>query len=135
MVKISATIELPAECALLLIARADATGDFSEIRTKAISGLRAYRYQSRNVVHYFVFADTAGSWSLESWKSDAEFLYCQMKGSEPNQVVTVRGSFVSWQDKTWVAHEHAVEKFEWSYRTGNQNGSASEDREGFDRVL
>ncbi len=143
MVQISATIELPAECAVLLIAQADtdATGDFSEIRTNAVSGFRAYRYQSGNVVHYFVFADTAGNWSLESWKSDAEFLYCQMKGSEPTQVVTVRGSFVSWQDKTFVAHEYAGEKFEWSYRKGNLNGNASEDSartdsdENFDRVL
>src|SRR5205823_2512059 len=107
----------------------------------AVSGLRAYRYQSGNVVHYFVFADIAGSWSLESWKSNAEFLYCRMTGSEPTQVVTVRGSFVSWQDKTFVAHEYAVEKFEWSDRKGNLNGNAPEDsartdaHESFDRVL
>jgi hypothetical protein len=143
MVKISATIELPAECAVLMIAQTEAyaTGDFNEITANPVRDLRAYRYQSENVVHYFVFAGAAVSWSFESWRSDAEFLYCRMERSEPMQIVMVRGSFVSWQDKTFVAQERPVEKFEWSHRTGNLRGNASEDtgragvRESFDRAL
>ncbi len=144
-VRVSAEVELPAECAVLMMAqpRAGALGEFVEITVPQGSELRGYRYEAADVAHCFFFASAAKPWTLAPWASDAEFLYCLIEHGQLSQLVMVRGSFARWGDKTLVSRARSVEKFEWSDRTGALQTSSSDtlargregDLESLDRVL
>jgi len=144
-VRVSAEMDLPAECGVVMIAqpRLSALGEFVEITSLQGSGLRAYRYEAADVAHCFFFASAAEAWTLDPWASDAEFLYSCVKHGQLSQLIMVNGSFARWGDKTLVSRARQVEKFEWSDRTGALQTSSSEtlvhgregDLESLDRVL
>ena len=116
VLRVSAEVELPAECAVLLVAQsqAGAVGELVEIHATQGNGLRTYQYELRDEIHCFFFAATTGTWMLPPWTSDAEFLYCRIEHGRILQLVMVGGSFAKWGDKTLASQAHAVEKFEWS---------------------
>ncbi len=131
MARVFASLQLPAECAVMMVTQESAcnTGKFVAITTSQHQALRAYRYQIEEVAHSSLFSGTVGSWSFESWKSDAEFLYWRTERSRLVQFVMVRGSFATWQNKKLVSQSRAVEKFEWPDRTGDLPPAPSEGTE------
>jgi len=129
VLRVSAEVELPAESAVLLIAKSQArvVGKLVEVSAPQSNGLRAYEYEAADVVHYFFFSSAAGAWTLAPWTSDAEFLYCRVEHGRLLHLVIVRGSFATWGDKTLVSQPHQVEKFEWSDHVGSLRSLSADD--------
>jgi hypothetical protein len=125
MARISASPELPAECAVLMIAGdgAQGLGALNYASDSKNSALRLYQYKTRDAIHKFIFTEGGRQWTAGEWTSDAAFLYCvssfmRAAGSEDQllRVVMVAGSFATRWDKKIVSRDRAVEHWQWSDR-------------------
>jgi len=125
MVRISASPELSAECAVLMIAgeSAQGLGALNYTSDSNHSAVRLYQYKTQDAIHKFMFAEGGRRWTAGEWTSDAAFLYCvssfeRAAGREDQlqRVAMVAGSFASRWDKEIVSRDHALEHWEWSGR-------------------
>ena len=128
LVTISARLQLPAECATLLVAagRAGSIGRSFEARAEESRNVSAYRYEAPAADHLFFFAERPGDWSLQEWTSDAEFLYCTVEEGQLTRLIVVAGSWVKMSDTTLVSHRRRVERWEWARRGGKVTTSCSD---------
>lgn len=135
MARVSARVELPVECTVLLALHrpGQTLGEFSQITGSQDAGVRAYRYQTPAAIHTFFFGDRGQPWSADGWASDAEFLYC---ASPPNasqeddrfglsRAIMVGGTFAKRGGKTIVANQQKIERWEWTDRGGNITPSSN----------
>jgi hypothetical protein len=83
-VSLNAIVDLPANFATLLIAGENLPADIGQlVRLEASMPGAAcgYRYSNSRQEHIFFFASST-PWSLATWASDAEFLYCSFDREE-----------------------------------------------------
>jgi len=144
-IRISATVDLPAECSLLIVVQPETNelGEFLQIMDSERDEVHAYRYNLLDTTHFFFFSKGAGAWTQGQWVSDAEFLYCSIEHGRPAQLIMIAGSYARYGDTTMTENSRRLDRFEWSIRPGElQRGSSISsvgarscdgDLEGFDR--
>ena len=108
---------LPIDFAVLVVPGAVHTslGNLVSLPGSAMDGLRAYRYQSGNFSHHFLFSQ-ADSWKSGSWASDARFMYYCLEDGQLAHLILVDGSYTSWQEVPVVKLHHKVDRFERIHR-------------------
>jgi len=123
----SASLNLPADFAVILVPMLRDTefGTFSLLE-EGNHDVRGYHYQVRSVSHFIFCAGSTGSWTLGSWASDAQFLYCCLEDRRLVQIILVAGSFAKWQGRPIVTHQREVERFEWWNKIGTTQSSSSD---------
>ena len=134
MARISTSIALPAECAVVLVCQeADANpGRLVDITEKA--RIRAYRYEASNATHFFYYAQGSESWTHGLWTSDAQFLYCRFEHGHLSHLILVAGGVARWHGTAVVSHSRPVERFECLYEQGKLK-TFSSDRTALEQVL
>ncbi len=136
MARISTSIALPAECAVMLVChKADANpGRMADITENA--RLRAYRYEAADATHlfFYAYAATAESWTHGLWTSDAQFLYCRLEHGRLSHLILVAGSVARWHGTAVVSHSRPVERFECLYERGKLK-TFSSDSTALEQVL
>lgn len=80
ILRMSGKVQLPAECATVLLPGIDAKARFATIETNpdqaANKRTRGYRLSLAARSHDIIFSDSTGDWSLGPIASDARFAYC-----------------------------------------------------------
>lgn len=130
--RISASVNLPAECAVLMCASAAAqpSGQFVCSREEQTRNVQAYEFTVANTVHKFFFAQGESDWTAGDWTSDARFLYSvtshsSNKGDALVRVILVDGTFVKRRGASLVAQERRLEKWEWALEDRNPSSHNS----------
>jgi hypothetical protein len=122
LVRFQARVQLPAECATLILpGRAPAAAVFERVGADPRAEQRvvsAYRYRVSARQSEFLFAETEDAWTFGPWSSNARFLYAGFNGAQPVHLVIVDGSYAEFDGKTLAACEHRVQRFEWMKRDG-----------------
>ena len=105
----STVSKLPCEFVTLLIPGARPTeGIFTEERLSAEGArARAYRYRSGADDHFVIFGEPRETWSLDSWSSDAEFVYIGRCGERRHWIVC-NGTYLETAGKKIVSADAAV---------------------------
>lgn len=133
VVRISAEVALPAECATLiapLLHGSERPGRLSrstESGTDESRAARGYRYEEQGCVHYMIFAAGRGSWKLGPWTSDAEFVYCCIRGGELVRFILCDGSYAKLNETPILAHTGTIAHLEWLNQMGTNRIFASDD--------
>jgi hypothetical protein len=137
VVRISAHVELPEDCGVLLlpITRASDTGTFAAIGESGVRGVRGYRYQTLQGTEFLFFSQGNSPWTCGPWTSDASLLYCKLERSRFAHVIMVSGGFAEWRGKRFVSHPSPKENFEWLSRPGSGRAFASEGNAAEDTVV
>jgi hypothetical protein len=121
VVRVHATVQLPAECAVLLVPLAGESqaGQFDEIRDENRSqSVRIYRYVSDKHTHLIFCSGERTPWTYERWSSDAELFYCRIEQGRLTQMALLAGSFAKYRDKVLLSNPQPVDRFEWVYSQG-----------------
>jgi hypothetical protein len=115
VVRFSANVRLPEDCAVLLLPMTEMSdiGSFTTIGESSIQGARGYRYQTVRSTEFLFFAPGNGRWECGPWISDAALLYVQLDGRRLAHVIMVSGSFAEWRGKRFVLRSAPVAAFEW----------------------
>ena len=126
MARVSASIELPAECAVMLVCeKADANlGRLVDSSRNA--HLRSYRYETADTVHSFYYAQGSGTWTHGPWTSDAQFLYCCLEHGHLSRLILVASSVARYGGATVMSHSRPVERFECWHEQGRVKTSCSD---------
>ena len=115
VVRLRAQARLPLEFATLLLplkSSADREWSF-RLLSQASDGVQGYSYSSGETTHLFYFSETDKPWTLNSWGSDAKFLYCRQSKDRVVHLVMVNGSYVTHLSKPLIRHDANIERFEW----------------------
>ena len=126
--RVHAKVQLPAECAALLVPLAgeNQAGQFEEIaQERGPRDVRVYRYLEGRRTHLIFCSDSNDTWTFSQWSSDARLFYCQIEEGRLTQMVLVAGSFAKWQDHILVSHPQRLDRFEWVYSNGVLRTSSS----------
>jgi heparinase II/III-like protein len=137
VVRVSANVKLPADCAVLLLPSTPASdiGTFSAIGDSSVDGVRGYRYQTSRSAEFLFFFEGSGPWICGDWTSDASLLYCKLEQRKCAQVIMVYGSFAKWRGKPFVSRSSSVEKFEWRRHSGLREASSSQEKPAEDLAI
>jgi hypothetical protein len=124
VVRFSARVQLPGECAAMLTPAYGAghergkSATLSKLPTE-FGTASAYRYNDGSRADYFVFAGPAAQhpqWRLVDWASDAELFYARMEEARPVHLILCDGSFAEFRGERIIGREHRRERFEWLKR-------------------
>jgi hypothetical protein len=115
VVRFSANVRLPQDCAVLLLPRTETSdiGAFTSIGDSSIQGVHAYRYKTVRNTEFLFLAPGNRPWECGPWTSDAALLYCRLNGSRLAHVIMVSGSFAEWRGKRFALHSSPDAGFEW----------------------
>ena len=115
IVRLRVQSKLPVEFATALAPLETGAKVDSEFRllTKDSDPVQAYSYSSGETIDLFHFSKGGRPWALNSWDSDAAFLYCRQSKGRIEHLVLVNGSFVNHSSKSLLRHSQAIERFEW----------------------
>jgi hypothetical protein len=115
MVRLSAQVKLPEDCAVLLLptARAHDLGKFSAVTENPISGVCGFRYQTLDSTEFIFLGRANEPWTCGLWASDASLLYCKLLSGRLAQVIMVTGRFAELRGKRFVSLPSPSESFEW----------------------
>jgi hypothetical protein len=135
-VAVSASLQLPAECATLLAPHPASAerGDFSRITARGTNEVNGYRYQIDHEDHCFLFSNSQ-PWQCGPWSSDATFLYCCLQRGKLQRLILMDSSFCKWQDTEIVTLRHRVERFEWSLSASGDVNTRSSDVDAVQHFL
>ena len=120
VVRVSADVTLPQDCAMLLspMTGSSEAGTFTALEERSSSSVRGYRHQNSESTEFIFFAPENTSWSCGPWSSDAKLFYCTLQGGRFTHVIMVSGSFGEWRGMRFVSHRSVTEIFEWLNRSG-----------------
>ena len=120
VLRISADVKLPADCAVLLLAaaRRSEVGEFSTIGEGEVPKVRGYRYQTSESAEFLFFAPGNLAWECGPWASDAALLYCKLNAGRLAHAIMVSGSFAEWRGKRFVSRSSPAAVFEWLNHPG-----------------
>jgi hypothetical protein len=137
VVRVSANVKLPADCAVLLLpsTRASDIGTFSAIGDSSVDGVRGYRYRTSRSTEFLFFSKGSGPWTWGDWTSDASLLYCKLEQRQCTQVIMVYGSFAKWRGKPFVSRSSSAEKFEWLRHSSLRDASSSQQKPSVDLAI
>jgi hypothetical protein len=142
VVRISAEITLPAECAMLiapLLHGVDRPGELKKLSDRGTDadGVCGYQYEEAGSAHSMIFSTRADSWAFGPWASDAEFLYCNSRDARIRNLILCNGSFAKLDGKPVFSHANKLERVEWLSEAGGVRVTSSEDsaRLGFSQSV
>ena len=93
----STKAQLPAEFVTLLLPSADKEQTDGQLTKTVAAAVVQYRYRTQTEEHCIYFGQ-GGSWRLDGWGSDAEFLYSMRIGeSGPPILICCHATYVEWQ--------------------------------------
>ena len=133
VLRASAEVSLPAECAILiapLLVGSEKLGRLRELTAKETRGsgaVRGYQYDAVGRKHSIMFSAGGENWTVGPWTSDAEFFYCGVRDGEVAQFVVCNGSFVKFDGESLFAHAQKVAYLEWRNDTSGAHISSSDD--------
>lgn len=125
VVHASARMQLPAECATLLLPTGITTeiGKLSQIDEGPSQNVKGYCYQAGHSTEVLFFAAGEASWMCGNWSSDARLLYCKLRRQKLAHVIMIDGTFAKWSDKRLVLQPQKAASYEW--KEGEDNGASS----------
>ncbi len=123
VVRMNRLVQLPTESALViapLFTPKDKPGSLARMQdsTSPADQANGYVYTEEGGSHFMFFSASKGDWRFDRWTSDADFLYCRMRGNELEHVIICGSSFAQFVGKTIFAHHKAVEWFERLFEKG-----------------
>jgi hypothetical protein len=110
------TAKLPAEFVTLLIPVSEATSAEGTLtKIPAASELCVgYRYRTSGEEHFFFFSE-ASPWKMESWSTDAEFIYLRQSSERaPISLICCNMSFLGWEGHKIVTAKSRILRCELS---------------------
>ena len=117
LVRFETRVNLPAECATLILPRVAPTGySFERLGVDPHAEQRpvsAYRYQDSIVRREFLFAESDETWTFGAWSSDARLVYASFEAGQLAHLVLVDGSFAEFGGKALAACPRRRQRFEW----------------------
>jgi hypothetical protein len=128
---------LPTECVTLivpLVCPAKEPGTLHRLTAResnGISGVQAYRYDSREAAQFIFFSDRFSDrrecWTFDGWESDAGFLYGAIRNGEITHVIACDGSFARRNGDSIFRHSCKIERFEWQKKANTIHTSTPDD--------
>ena len=112
VVRLQCERTLPTEIVTLLVPVVDGQSNLGML-VRAHNGDAApvsYQYNVGTEEHRFFFAG-GRPWTMGSWSSDAEFLYCQSE-SDLKEIAFCSGSYVEFAGQRLVSSERRIESAE-----------------------
>lgn len=105
----STVSKLPCEFVTLLIPGAGRKGGILTEERLSAEGARAhaYRYRSGKDDHLLIFGEPQEAWSVDSWSSDAEFVYIGRQGNRRHWIVC-NGTYLETAGKKVVSADARV---------------------------
>jgi len=118
LARISASAIMPAECAVLIDARAGETAsEFRYSTNPETREVAVYEFTTPEAVHSFFFAPGRSEWWAGGWRSDAQFLYCVSARQENKEnilrLIMVAGTFLGRQGASLVQGADVLDQWEW----------------------
>lgn len=130
----SAKLQLPVECATVLLPAIRADVRFEEMHDR-VNGessavVHGYRLSIGQKVHEIFFSDSLGHWSIGPIASDASVLYCSRDSADSyDHVIACDATSVTLQDRRILSPGHRSAKREWFAPKENEdtkdNGAAA----------
>src|SRR5487761_42100 len=121
---------VPADFAVLLQPLDEISEDvvsFRRIEAVLPCGVQGYCYAASADRHLFFFADRGGKWELDSWRSDARFVYAGIRGErEAVYLALSDGSTIDFESKRVMACNRPVERCELALSRKGYEISCSE---------
>jgi hypothetical protein len=134
LVRFEARVNLPAECATLVLPRAAPSGyTFERVGADLRAEQRpvsAYHYQDSITRREFVFAESDDAWTFGPWSSDARVVYASFNAEQLAHLVLVDGSFAEFEGKALAACPRRLQRFEWLKAGGEVQTFSSGDEVG-----
>jgi len=134
VVRCSARFELPAEHAVLLVARVGGlqeTGGFvrdERPRDGNTVPEAAYRYEDGRARHWMIFHQGhREEWSFGPWTSNAKFLYFCVKDGRVDHLVFCEGNFARLRGESLISYDATLQRLEWTSRDGQLRLVCSDD--------
>jgi len=135
VIRCSARIALPAEHAVLLTPRVEATdeaGEFSRDVDRQNPGPATpevvYRYHRGADMHTMIFRRTqSASWNFGPWTSDAKFLYFCVRDRRVTHVVVCEGSFMQLRGESLLSLNAPLQWLEWTSCEGEHKLACSNE--------
>ncbi|HLI29635.1 MAG TPA: hypothetical protein VKV79_00885, partial [Terriglobia bacterium] len=91
------------------------------------SGAQAYRYTAASGQHLFFFADRDGKWEVDSWASDARFVYAGFRDNgKQTHLAFCAGSWLDFGSKRLLKCDQSVERCEVTFTSEAHEISCSE---------
>lgn len=119
----SAKLQLPAECATVLLPaiRADVRFDKMHHTVDRKSGavIHGYSVSMGKTVHEVFFSDSLGLWSFGPIASDAKLLCCSRVSADYSHVIACNATSVTLHDRRILSSSHCSSKLEWSVPADN----------------
>lgn len=129
--RVSAKVQLPAECLTLFLPRKSmepAPGTLRRIETSSAGDVWGYQFANNFSQNYLFCSSEKLVWSSGNWSSDAELLFCELLNGSLSRFVLVGGSFARWQDHVMVTLNTTVEHFTWRRSLSGIVTSCSDER-------
>jgi len=123
---------LPAEFVTMLVPLESLTGELGELQRMSNASqndpVSSFQYSTARENHLFFFSEGEQPWKLESWLSDARFLYCRLdeKGSLEHLALS-GGSAVRRDSQQVLSAKKTIERFEWRHDAHESFVSSSDE--------
>lgn len=111
---------LPAELATILMPHDRIPGEDVNpaLASVFLPGVHMYELVDEDENHAFCFALDKRAWTSGPWSSDAELLYCGIRGERLVHLVVIGGSYVAWQGEQLLKAEKPCSCLEWRKQDG-----------------
>jgi hypothetical protein len=128
-----AEAHLPIEFAMLLIPTGYAAKQVGHLENMVdgfqSAAVHAYRYvDAQECHHYMFFGDGDRPWSLQSWSSDAHFVYCGIAAGRQH-LLLCGGSYLEIDGRRVISCKHLVARFEWINNGATKRVTCSSETE------
>ena len=129
ILRVSARIPLPTECATLLISEHSSSSRVRNFLSLHNAGdsVRVYEHTEPNKTQALIFADTSQpSWQWGQWISDAKILYYSLTDGHIAHFVLCDGSFAISNGRSVITHPRHIDRFEWQEQGGMAKAFSSD---------
>lgn len=135
VVRVSAQLRLPAQCATLLVPLSRGTrkpgklSQFVSSTSSSRNSLCAFRYDDFcGRTHYMIFSGPEKqTWTLGPWATDARFFYFSFEEDRLSHFVLCNGSKVKLREELIVRHPRSIERLEWLNRVSTPQVFSSDE--------
>ena len=130
--RMHAHVRLPVENVTLLhplLSYSNTPGKLNYVETLASGpnhGPSRYRYDESMQTHQIIFGNGAKAWTSDLWRSDAEFIYYQIRNRELVHLILCNATFAYINGAPVVTARRKVERLEWLNRNAKERVFSSD---------
>ena len=129
LVRVAASVQAPTESAVVLVplGSGDRPGRVRELQDAAKRGMRVFQYDGTEERHHLFFVSEGGQWRVGAWSSDAQFVFCGIRGRHLEQLILCDGSYVEVNGQPVFKYPSGVEWVDRVDRDGEIRVSSSDE--------